>query len=67
MARYRPVRPPMVNSHKSRACTTWGVRSTIEPLYSVAIQLSTLMAVGMAIRKRQAREDHVRKALTDRR
>ena len=47
-ARNKPVRPPMVNKPIKPNAYSRGVENVIEPLYSVAVQLKTLMAEGTA-------------------
>ena len=50
-AKGKPVRPPMVNRNKNDNAYHMGVVNETEPLYSVAIQLNTLTALGMATLK----------------
>ena len=47
-ARKIPVRPPIVNSPMNPSAYSIGVAKLIAPLYSVAVQLKTLMAEGTA-------------------
>ena len=42
--------PPIENRNKNCIAYSMGVVSAIEPLYSVAIQLNTFTAVGIATR-----------------
>ena len=44
----RPVSPPIVNRPMKPKAYSIGVWNEIEPLYSVAVQLKTLIADGMA-------------------
>src|SRR3954467_8302452 len=45
-ATHRPVRPPIVNRPMNPMAHSIGVVSMTWPLYSVAVQLNTLMADG---------------------
>src|SRR4051794_9896903 len=46
--RYRPVIPPMVNNAMNPSENNIGASNVIDPLYRVAVQLNTLMALGTA-------------------
>ena len=48
--RNSPVSPPIVNSPMKASAYSIGVSKWIDPLYSVAVQLKTLMADGIATR-----------------
>ena len=45
--RKSPVRPPIANRNKNESAYSIGAASRIDPLYIVASQLKTLMALGM--------------------
>lgn len=47
--RITPVKPPTVNKNKKPTAKNSGVRSQIAPPHNVAIQLNTLIPVGIAI------------------
>ena len=51
VARNNPVRPPIVNSATNPKANSMGVANEIDPLYSVAVQLKTLIADGTATKK----------------
>ena len=51
VARNRPAMPPKVNRATNPRANSIGASKVIEPLYSVAVQLKTLMADGTATRK----------------
>src|SRR4051812_42984933 len=48
VARNRPVTPPTVNSTRNARVNSIGAWNVIEPRYSVAVQLNTLIALGTA-------------------
>ena len=49
-ARNRPVSPPTVNRQTKPRAYSIGASNETEPLYSVAVQLNTLIADGTATR-----------------
>src|SRR4051794_872397 len=51
VARWRPVKPPIVKSPMNPSAYSIGVSNETEPLYIVAVQLKTLIADGTATMK----------------
>src|SRR5438046_2022217 len=50
-ARNNPVKPPMVNRPMKPNAHSMGASRMMDPRYSVAVQLNTLIADGMATKK----------------
>ncbi len=58
-----PVRPPILKLKTNPKANNMAGVSSMEALYSVAIQLKTLMAVGMATKK--VRKEKMMEAISD--